>query len=695
MKKNPLLFLLLIVSTFCRAQEIRGLVRIVDGGTSQPASLSIVGADSLGEGTTKPYRIILTSPTGTTADVSETARFSASRGSASGLTITPGKPINLTNASNTVRGDDRITTLRATYQTLSTSREIVLTDATTGYVAVAPRLVNAADINRWPQMKTGDLIVEGATFVVANQGDYSIQIRSSQTNVPTLQPGATVWVKGARYINFTLQLNQSRVPVGQPPIQVRNYDGQVEIQNTLTLLGAQGAKISGKYEATTGVGDSDYQGHGKGSYAFTTGRYGWLLNNKYLDKTRPALTMDGGVRDIEWEFMEVKGGYFTAMLFNARNYDMNIPTSTTYLPFENINIHDFYIHDLDGEGIYLGSTELNLKAHFKGGSFYNSRVLRVGNEGLQFGQLNSGMRVFNNVVHSNFNWRDPFQRYQDNSLQLALFEGVRVYNNLFLSGGEKQFTVLARGDTAINSVASRTDTLLIRNNAFLYNRGWYEGFLSTLGVAGVRNPIKNLTLAIDRNLFGKNTYAYNQVYTNVPEQNYLFLFDLLGTDTDIRVTNNVYDGSSKARTRWVLNSGPTPIFESANSLNGFVPHPAFENYMGLPPDYQYSRIEKWAGVVGSESGFTASGTLKGTLITVPIGDIRFRNGIGYESKAANNTNIEPTVAPDWQNYWNVLYWDRRTGELIRNPTNLSNLSTTPPDNTRLLNFYKDRGIGVY
>ena len=687
--RKLLVFVLLLSTLPAIAQvRVRGRkINFVTANTSLVPVLSIVGSSSVAEGTSQAYRMILTNPNSTTVDVTATASFSVSRGTLAGKTVT--------NAANTVRGDDRITTLRAVSGSYTASREIVFTDATAGYTATPTRLVVAADVVSYPFMKVGDLLVAGGNSAVATgTPDYSIQIRSSYNNVPTLAPGATIWLRGGSYNNIYLDLSLSRSPANNP-ITVTNYEGTVVCVNGIIVSGARGVRITGKYDPVLKTGDSDYQGHNNG-YFFTAGRYGILCDNKYTDPNKSALRLDGGVKDVTYDNLEIRGGYFSSSLFNDNNFDVLVAGSTTHLPYKNINLNNCYIHDLDGEGCYWGSTGSGLKAHFESSSFTNNRVLRVGNEGIQIGQLDKGMIVKNNVVHSNFNWRDPFQMFQSNALQLNIFQGGQnVENNLFLRGSEKFINGLTQGDTAVGYGTSATDTLMLRNNAFLYCLGMYESYFNTQTINSVRQPINNLTLVLDRNLFGKNRFAWDEVYTGVADQNYLMKFDVTGTGVQIRVTNNIFDGSTASKTQWVLNAQPaTPITQANNTLTGTVPHPVFNNYMGLPANFDYSKIEKWAGIIGSQSGFPASGTRKGEFITVPVGEIRMRNGIAYESAIVGNTNKEPTVAANWQAYWNVLYWNRTTGAIVRNPTNLTNLSSIPPDDVRVSGFYAAKGIGL-
>ncbi|MCX6216500.1 hypothetical protein [Spirosoma sp.] len=656
------------------------------------STLAIVGPDSVAEGASGSYQITRTTLAGTTSDVTASASLSASRGMASGLTITPGSQITLANATNVVKGDHRITTLTASYQGKTVTREIVLKDATGTPSSIAHRMVTADDISMWPQMKLGDLIVPGATFGFGSATDHSIQIRTSRQNAPTLAPGSTIWVKGADYVNVVIQLDSSRTTDGQAPIQIRNYDGQVKVLNSLNILGAQGLLLSGRYDPVSGAGDSDYRGH-EGNYPIRADRYGFLLDNRWTDSSKNGLVMDGGCQRVESEFMELRGGYFAPVFVNGRNYDMRVAGSTVCLPYKNMKYHDLYIHDSESEGFYMGNTAADVWAKFDSLEIYNNVIVRAGTEAIQVGQLHKGTRIHHNVAMGNLNAKNAFKKFQDNSLQTDLRQGGHlIEKNLFIRGGEKFINGQSRLTEDVSKVTLATDTVLIRRNAFLFNTGLFESYYNT---TGGQTAIPNLTFAFQNNWFGHNRFVYNLIYPTAPRENFIMKFEVKGANSKVIVTGNTFDGSSPVTT-WVNNTSPgnTTVTESGNTLSGTVPHPEFVN-TGFGPNFDFTTLEFWTDKIGNSSQFPTDGTAKGTLVTVPVGEFRSYHGIIYESKAANNTAIRPGYHVNWRDYWNLIYWDRTTGAMVRNPTDLKNLSPIPPDKYKLVpgSFYQQQGLG--
>ncbi|MCX6218330.1 hypothetical protein [Spirosoma sp.] len=658
---------------------------------SAGSTLAIVGPDSVAEGSSGTYRVISTAPSGSTSDLTTSATFTASRGAASGLTITQGPSIVLDNATNGIKGDDRITTLSASFNGKTITREIVLADATVTATKFVPRMVTTADIAKFPQMKLGDYLVGGANFV---SGDHSIQIRTSQKNAPTLAPNSTVWLKGADYVNVVIQLDSSRTTDTQAPIRIKNYDGQVKVLNTFQILGAQGLLISGRYDPATGDGDSDYRGH-EGNYGVRSGRYGIYLSNRWTDSTKNGLAMDGGCWRVESEFTEIDRGYFAGVFCNTKNYDMRITGSTACLPYRRMKFHDMYIHDTESEGMYLGNTGSGTWAKFDSLEIYNNVIVRTGSEAIQTGQLHRGTKIYNNVTLANIDEEDPFKEFQDNNKQDDWREGGQVVEkNIFIRGGEKFLNALSQTSDVAGHVTTSADTIIYRKNAWLNNSGLYETYFnSTTG----GTPIPNLTIKFAGNWFGHNRLTYTRIYPSKQREAYIMKFDVKGANTKILVQNNTFDGSSPV-TSWVSNSNPgtATVIESGNTLTGTVPYAEFKNFMGLGNDYDYTKILTWTDKIGNSSLFPASGSAKGTLVTVPVGEIRMWHGVVYESKAANNTAIKPGSAANWRDYWNVLYYDRSTGALVRNPTSLRNLSSTPPDEMKQRpgSPFEQQGLGT-
>lgn len=97
---------------------------------------------------------------------------------------------------------------------------------------------------------------------------------------------------------------------------------------------------------------------------------------------------------------------------------------------------------------------------------FTSRVLRTGTEGIQAGQLGDGCEISNNVVAlPAIDWKDAFQAFQDNSLQLApRYGNISVHHNIFIGAADSLVSMrkmIVLGDT--HSVGDRVE---LHNNYF-------------------------------------------------------------------------------------------------------------------------------------------------------------------------------------------------------------------------------------
>jgi len=93
-------------------------------------------------------------------------------------------------------------------------------------------------------------------------------------------------------------------------------------------------------------------------------------------------------------------------------------------------------------------------------------VLRVGTEGIQAGQLGDGCEISNNVVAlSAIDWKDAFQTYQDNSLQLSpRYGNISVHHNIFI--GSADSLVSMRKLNALGDTHNVGDRVELYNNYF-------------------------------------------------------------------------------------------------------------------------------------------------------------------------------------------------------------------------------------
>jgi hypothetical protein len=254
----------------------------------------------------------------------------------------------------------------------------------------------------------------GCNYVITKDGNY----KASQVNV---KPGQTICIQAGQY--SYLRLNDL---VGAPgaPIRVINCGGLV---NVLSSSYAPGIQFSNcKYFVLTGSGDA-------------TIPYGFRLNNTGTT-AGSVLNVTGKSSDFELERAEVSNANFAGIMVKTDpgcDSTVNRGNFTMY----NVRIHDCYVHDTGGEGLYIGNSFWNSGVsvtcngapktvyphEIHGLEVYNNRVERTGCEGIQYG-CSPGAKVHHNTVKNT--GLSPFASYQNNGIQMGEGSSGDCYNNL-------------------------------------------------------------------------------------------------------------------------------------------------------------------------------------------------------------------------------------------------------------------------
>jgi hypothetical protein len=165
----------------------------------------------------------------------------------------------------------------------------------------------------------------------------------------------------------------------------------------------------------------------------------------------------------------------------------------------DISLHHNYIHDVTGEGFYIGNSfyasgapglaacaARNPDSHkIIGVKVFKNNVRRSGVEGIQVGCAIEGCKVYDNVLDSL--GQNPFEPNQDNGLQLGEGTGGLCYNNWISNSVGNGIICLGIGDNVIyNNVIYKTG-----------ESGVYIGELANVnsgkGVKLINNTIINPT----------------------------------------------------------------------------------------------------------------------------------------------------------------------------------------------------------
>ncbi len=562
------------------------------------------------------------------------------------------------------------TTTSTSTTSTSTSTSSTTTTSTTYNQGAIFRYASSQDAANIFNANVGDYLLTGPNLT---NGEASIDIRPSFNNTFTLDSSQSckkILIKGGVYDRISINI-PGLSGTSSCPITITNYNGQVKCKQFI-VTGVSYFKATGKYDAAAKTGDSNFLGHA-GGYAFSADTYGILIDNQWLDVEDFLLGIAGSgsyqASNWEVEFMEIRNGGFS----NVFKWD------NQGAPMSDCKIHDLYIHDVHGEGMYVGSTGGGTQNPFINLQVYNNRILRVGNDGVQLGQLREGCVIQNNVINGAINWKSPFGEYQDNGVQLALRNGGVIFRkNVVINAGEKWLNVFTSNVGGVTP----SGNIEIDSNVFLYNHGPLGAYF------GQSTPLPNVTIQVKNNYFGKCVFGYSEVYTDSRANNSPHLIRI-GNDGTFQFTNNRWDGTDSRTTFIAKASDKNPIITETGTVNAPIPDISFIDYMGLPSDFNYVRLEQWGSLIGqtwgNESQFGFSGTRKGQEITFIAGDY-----IAHRSKIyraiLNSAQVEPEVTPNWQTYWAPITYTKPD----------TSVTTTPPDDVRLVSnsFYNSFGAGL-
>ncbi len=232
--------------------------------------------------------------------------------------------------------------------------------------------------------------------------------------------GKTICIRSGNYSQFRFFDFQ-----GAPnaPITIKNCGGLVTIGNRFTTGGLVFQNC--RYFKVTGSGDSAIM-------------YGIRIDSS--GGGAPGMAIAAKSSDCEIERCELTRCGFSGIMAKT---DPTCDSSTWLGNFTmyNVHIHHNYIHDLGGEGLYIGNSffdngmvrtcnnvSVRMYPHqIMGLRIHHNRIERSEAEGIQYGCAPDA------EVHDNY-IEDagiaPFQNYQNNGIQSGSGSGGRLYNNI-------------------------------------------------------------------------------------------------------------------------------------------------------------------------------------------------------------------------------------------------------------------------
>ena len=259
-----------------------------------------------------------------------------------------------------------------------------------------------------------------------------------------VQPGQTICLTAG----FYMQIRLVKI-FGEPgnPVTIKNCGGLVQIGDDTNY---------GRWYATDIVNCSYIRYTGTGDPAFF---YGIKLGR----------SGDSGLKigvfstDTEIDHIEIANPNFAGILCKT-DFGGNPPPNAPEM--NNVNIHDNYIHDTRGEGMYIGETK-SPGQNFRHLEVWNNIVTRTGLELIQVANVVEDIEIHHNVFYRS-GLRNVL--HQNKGFQIGDNAVGRYYNNFIIGSPSNSMIVMGSGNIEITNnylEGSGDPSFFIDNRAFV------------------------------------------------------------------------------------------------------------------------------------------------------------------------------------------------------------------------------------
>lgn len=459
------------------------------------------------------------------------------------------------------------------------------------------------------------------TFVLPAREGTGIYYPDVQASFPDVDWSTLdrLYVPAGQYTAMNLGNLPERTP--DRPLVITNMGGQVRIGpndpdgNYLWVMnGGSNWILTGRWDPDSATGDESAPGHRCSDYAGSRGHYGFWSDDAFAH--REYLHMGISVSNAsayELEYLEIeRSGFAGIRLLNS--------WGDGELPMADVRVHDNYVHDVDGEGIYFGWTGTPPSNLVPGLKVHDNRFVRTGNEALQIQDIGPGTEIHHNVIaFAALHWRDNgLGAYQDGNAQIAIREGdVSIHHNVFMGAAG---TLVSFWSSPQEGDGERMVELHDNYVAEVRNLGFYFGGTSGAGSS----------FAFTDNFFRGMEFTYDDLDpAAVPPTSVIRI--AADIDADVSLTGNRWDADLD------LVQGGMPT-ESGNMQGSLEPIAFVES--GYPEDTPVLALEAWTAVSTLAPGSPPRDYVVGDLV---MSDAQLYRAI------ADNTNQLPAEHPEsWE-----------------------------------------------
>jgi len=318
----------------------------------------------------------------------------------------------------------------------------------TGSIGPSGFLIEGSDIKRINTI-TGNVVSYDCDYTISS----GITIDGKSSAYSGLGPGKVVCVNAGTYTSQIRIINVHGAE-GNPVIFV-NKGGQVKlISSTTNDMSHRGILIMGSsHIRITGTGSDNYYGF------YFDGWYNAIEAGRAVGSTTSYKSTDIEIDHIESN----NAGYSGIMAKTDPVVGSSLSCTGIYrsnFAMKNILIHDNYIHNTGGEGMYLGFTHFEKsyscptgqeQAHLMDGVLiYNNLVTDTGIDGIQVGGITGDCRIFNNTILRDDTKNDGY--YGKSGIQINPGYNCDAYNNFIKDGNGEGIRLFAEEGNVYNNI---------------------------------------------------------------------------------------------------------------------------------------------------------------------------------------------------------------------------------------------------
>lgn len=250
-----------------------------------------------------------------------------------------------------------------------------------------------------------------------------------------IQPGDTLCIEAGRrpFLRFE---NITGSP--EKPVIIINCGGKVTLGGPAVNNGI--LFLRSRYFRLTGSGHPDHS-------------YGFHIVETKEGSQGVAITLFSS--DAEVDHLEIeKAGFAGIMAKTDPLCDGSADRGN--FTMHNVHLHHNYIHDVKGEGIYLGNSfytgtkvycdTFHLPHEVKGVRVHHNRLENTGWDAIQVGSATEDSEIFNNYIR---NFGTGQKHAQNNGIQAGLGTTGRIYNNTIHTGSGSAIVIQGTGDNYV------------------------------------------------------------------------------------------------------------------------------------------------------------------------------------------------------------------------------------------------------